>query len=87
MLRRLRDQIQVQEMIFFLVESIDQAKSKETCHFLSPEQAHGMIVIKMTAWTHVNKLEGSNPDAGNDFFLVESIDQAKSKETCHFLIT
>ncbi len=43
MLRNLRDQIQAQEMIFFLVESIDQAKSKETCHFLSPEQAHGMI--------------------------------------------
>ncbi len=72
---------------YFLVESIDHSKSKETCQFLSPEQAHGMIDIKMTAWTHVMKLEGSNPGEEMIFFLVESIDHSKSKETCHILIT
>ncbi len=68
MFRSIRVQIRAQDMFFFLVKSIDQSKSKETCHFLSPEQAHGMIDIKMTAWTHVKKLEGSNPCAGYDFF-------------------
>jgi len=85
----LRVQILVSEIIFYSCWGHRSGHhSKKPVTFLSPEQAIGVEDTKMSVWTHVHKSCAFKSRHRKWFyFLVESIDHSKSKETSLFLIT